>query len=99
MDVLSDLPVVKEEQTPQEKAIMSKYFGVDDMAPPPSQNSSGWMGSIKVASIATAMFLLFCNPIADRLIRSIPYADSTAGSLGIKTLFFFAIFLFIYRMV
>lgn len=99
MDTLSDLPVVKEEQSPQEKAIMSKYFGVDTSSPSSSQSGPGWGTSLKIVGMATLVYLLVSNPFTEKLLRHIPYTDSPAGSVGIKVLLFFIVFLLISRFV
>lgn len=100
MDSLSDLPVMDgADQSPQERDVMSKYFGQAS-----SQNtgttSSGWGRDLKISGVAALLFLLLSNPLTDRFMMLLPYIGSNPiGVITAKVAIFFIIFMIIHRYV
>ena len=86
MDSLDKLPVGKNEQSPDEKEVMDRFFDNDDTGDSPVKTSGkiDW----KVLGMITGAFVLLANPWIDGLLSKIPYAESDISKFGIKVLLF-----------
>lgn len=83
MDSLSTLPPVPTDQTPREKELLDRFFTVT--------TPTGWSSSLKSSTIATIAFLLFANPMVDKLLSSLPYLSNQYISMAVKIVLFFVL--------
>lgn len=94
MDDVDDLPVSRGENTPQELAILQKYFANAGRTP----STSSEFG-VKEAVYASLIFVVLANPAVDHLLDLIPHTGSPLIKAGIKAIIFFiAVYLVFLRM-
>ena len=95
MDDVDDLPTSsRDENTPQELAILQKYFAKQGG----TQNSSSEFG-IKESIYATILFIVLANPAVDHILDFIPHTGSPLIKAGIKAMIYFVlVYLIFIRM-
>ena len=103
-DRLADLPPKPDSTpSPQEAAVLNKYFSNDGSNADPSKQGAGVpspstskMSGWKTAAAGTVLFLLLANQYIDALFCKIPYCGNQIALLVLKAvLFFIALFLII----
>lgn len=100
-DKLTDLPTKQDAVSPQEAAVLDKYFsgGADGGSAKPQggggghQKTAGW----KVAAAGTALFLLLANQYIDAIFCKIPYCGNQLAALAIKAIIFFVVLFLLMR--
>ncbi len=100
-DKLTDLPTKQDAVSPQEAAVLDKYFsGGGDGGNSKAQGggghskgASGW----KIAAAGTALFLLLANQYIDAIFCKIPYCGNQLAALAIKAIIFFVVLFLMMR--
>jgi uncharacterized membrane protein YeiB len=95
MDDLSSLPPTKNDISPQDANIMSRYFDAPGAGAGPG---TSWGATFKAAGLVSILFLLLTNPLTDAMLSAIPYAGANALSmLAVKTIIFAVLFIVMYK--
>ena len=99
LDKLDDLPTGDAPHSPQEAAVMKKYFDADEEDDAPAKSTGKtWGATFKFAGIATVLFALLANPWIDMGLCYVPYCGGNAiGLLVLKMLIFMVLFVVLYR--
>jgi hypothetical protein len=92
-DRLDKLPTKNTELSDSEKDTIQKFFGEGDSSP----TKEGQNSILKLVGYTTLLFVALANPFINPLLEKIPYCDSAAGTLALKTVLFMILFFIIYR--
>ena len=74
---------------------MSKYFSDDEGSKPAGKVSEkSWGHTLKLAGVASLLFMAFANPFIDSIFTMLPYCGGNAFAVfGIKILLFMMLFI------
>jgi hypothetical protein len=98
MDKLSDLPTEETEMTPQETEVMDNVFGSGDSPKKKDSKPSGWLATLKLAGIASLLFMVLANSWIDVILCRLPYCGENQLTITmIKTVIFMILFIVMYR--
>lgn len=97
MDDLSSLPPTKNDISPQDASVMSRYFDAPGAGSGPG---TGWGTTFKATGLVAILFVLLSNPLTDTLLAALPYAGANAISiLAVKTVLFALLFMVVYKFM
>lgn len=98
MDALDTLPPANTQISPAESHVLNSYYG-ETMGTSTSNTSSTWISIIKLSGILSIGFIVFANPMIDKLFCKIPYCGNVYTSLVIKTILFFVFCILVVKFV